>query len=281
MKGNFEDIVRNKIESTEGEPAINLWDAIESSLIEGEFKSGIVEKLDAVEIPEPSGRVWSKIEASLHKAPPFSFQPYRNWFIAASLIIAFGTWLMFRNETAITITNSPIVKIEKPETSIPLDLPKAVDPQGNKFMVEYTQTNSEKMESLANVDSINQPEKVEQVETLQIAGISANSDSSASEILEELQFAQLPDSLFTSVNASEFSPVIPPVEITQVSNPKTKERPGSETAVNYLLTRILGLPKANVAIEQVAKGNKNVWKVNFDSRLLSFSGNLPSGKNAE
>ncbi len=79
MKGNFEDIIRNKIESPEVEPKIDLWGAIESDLLESEFNSSLVEKLNELEIADPSNRVWNKIESSLHKEPK-SFAISHNVF---------------------------------------------------------------------------------------------------------------------------------------------------------------------------------------------------------
>lgn len=281
MKPNFEDIIRNKIESPEVEPRGDLWEALENNLEESDFKSKLIAKLNDAEIDEPSGHVWFTIESSIHKAPPFKFQPYRNWFIAASLLIILGTWLLMRNDMESGNSISPIVEIAKPKKDNSFKGTNPDAPSLKELVADKVNTPNAIINSQEKNESTIQSNEDLQMEDATIATINSVADTSGASILEELQFAHLPDSLLTPVIPNESTPVVSPVEIAQVPLQKTKERPGSETAVNYILTKVLGLPKANVAIEQVAKGDKNVWKVNFDSRLLSFSGNLPSGKNAE
>jgi hypothetical protein len=289
MSQKFEDILRQKLDATESQPRQDLWDSIEQDLSEEIFRSQICEKLDDAQIKDPSFQVWQNIDAQLHPVSSFRFMPYTIWWAAASLILIAGFWFFLQK------TNSP-----SPENSTwaTTELPK--DPISPKVNQQLSKSETPELPELAEIKIENKSESlsiqhsaepgnealssvripVELVKTPPDLFAHTEIDSTPnSSVLEELQFANVPD--------SAISPIINPVIIPEYSPAiamelsAQKERPGSETALNYFFTKILGLPNANVAIEQMAKGEKNVWKVQFDSRLLSFSGNLPSGKRAE
>ena len=289
MSHKFEDILRQKLDAIESQPREDLWDSIEQDLSEEKFHSQICEKLDNAQIKEPSFQVWQNIDSQLHPVSGFRFMPYTIWWAAASVILIAGFWLILQKTNSPTLENSTWSTAELPKDTISpketQQLPKSETPELPELAEIKIENQSESLPIQNSVEPnhnelspVRIPVDLVQTSPKPFAHTETDSTQNSS-VLEELQYANVPDSAISPVSIPALIPEYSPALALEGS--ASKERPGSETALNYFFTKILGLRNATVAIDQQAKGEKNVWKVQFDSRLLSFSGNLPSGKRAE
>ncbi len=289
MSQRFEDILRQKLDATESQPRQDLWDSIEHDLSEEIFRSQICEKLDNAQSKDPSFQVWQNIDAQLHPVSSFRFMPYTIWWAAAGLILIAGFWFFLQKTNSPSPENSTWSIAELPKDTISSNEIQQLSKSETPGLTELAEIKIENKSEFLTVQNSSEPGSeelspvrisVELVQTPpdQFAHTKVDSTPNSS-VLEELQYANVPDSGISPFNIPVIIPEKSPALAMELST--QKERPGSETALNYFFTKILGLPNANVAIEQMAKGEKNVWKVQFNSRLLSFSGNLPSGKRAE
>jgi len=289
MSQKFEDILRQKLDAIDSQPREDLWDSIEQDLSEESFRSQICEKLEDAPINEPSFQVWQNIDSQLHPVRGFRFIHYTIWMAAASVILIAGFWFFLPKTNSPTPENSTWSTAELPKDTISpketQQLPKSETPELPELAKIKIENHSESFTIQNSVEPTHNelsPVRipVDLVQTPPEPFAHTETDSTQnSSVLEELQYANVPDSAISPVTIPVIIPEYSPALALEGSAPK--ERPGSETALNYFFTKILGLRNATIAIDQQAKGEKNVWKVQFDSRLLSFSGNLPSGKRAE
>lgn len=287
MSDRFEDIIRNKLNETEPVPGDNFWDKLESELDEQHYQRLVQDKLENAPVVAPGDQVWAGIERTLHPASGFRFIPFHYLAAAATVLLVLGMSFWFVGKDSPVNPDSANTSVaearENPESpkdtlSNPHEAPRTFA----QIQVEEgsPQTTHRIQTVPATRDLTPDPQDVPP----QLANATPEQtapDSVSPFALEELLYAQIPD----SVNAQLIPEKSPDIQPIPVSMPEPmaaqNEKSGFETAVNYIFSNIFGLPKASVAIDQVKKGERNVWKVNFESRLLSFSGNLPFGKVVE
>lgn len=287
MSERFEDIIRNKLNETEPVPGDNFWDKLESELDEQHFHALVQEKLENAQTSEPRERVWAGIERTLHPAAGFRFIPFHYLAAAATVLLVLGLSFWFvEKESPVNPdpSNTSVAEARENHQSPKDTLPKANEAPRAFAQIPVEagspQTKQRVQTIPAKRDLTPQPLDV-LPQVANAAPEQANPDSVTPFALEELLYTQVPDSLNAPVvleKGMEAQPI--PLQVPEPMAAQ-KEKSGFETAVNYIFSNIFGLPKASVAIDQVKKGERNVWKVNFESRLLSFSGNLPFGKIVE
>jgi hypothetical protein len=278
MKKNFEQGLRDKLNEIHTQPESHLWEQIEERLTETDFETIIGQKLDEIQKLEPSSVVWSKIEARLQLEGRFSIPHFRNWAVAASILFVLGLGLMYFLGQKSLQTNNLANRMPILST----------DPAMDSVRVENLNVT---VIPLPNSTRNNQPIRVNKVIAeleqipVEIANVPEIKDTSEipirPSILEELHYTQLPDTTFTSPLSQDLIAI-------QDHNSKVKEDPkllsssntrvGLETVLNYVFSKVFRLPEAHIKIEAETKKDETVWKIQFDSRLLTFSGNLPAGK---
>lgn len=287
MSERFEDIIRKKLNETEPVPGDNFWDKLERELDERHFQGLVQEKLENAQISEPSDRVWAGIESTLHPASGFRFIPFHYLAAAATVLLVLGLsfWFVSKDRLVNPDLSNPSVSEARENHQSPNDTLPKVNEAPRTFAQNPVEEGSPQTKHRVQTIPAKQDLTPHPLDVLpQVANAApeqTNTDSVTPFALEDLLYAQIPDTLNAPV-VLEKGMDAQPIPI-QVPEPMAalKEKSGFEIAVNYIFSNIFGLPKASVALDQVKKGERNMWKVNFESRLLSFSGNLTFGKTTD
>jgi hypothetical protein len=270
MRDSFDDKLKAMLNEDAAAPDAGLWDKIESGLDAERFASGVAQQLDALD-PMPSDAVWAGIERQLHPGAKFKFPKAYYWSAAAALFCIVSIGIGLRN-TEETITMPYIVSMKLPIMQAPeiFNTDAHISNPVNEVLPAQVQNRALRNFEQAPVIT---PSNIE----LQYA-------------LDEVIEIQLPDSMklqpvqvYEELYAYQTEPISPELALIPeyVKPEKRAERPGLESAVNYVLRKVVGAKRAHLQIDESVKGKKKVWQVHFDSKLFSVSGAVPYGRIAE
>jgi len=271
MKDAFEDRLKAILNDDAGAPNEGLWDKIESGLDAERFASGVARQLEGMDVM-PSDKVWAGIDKQLHPGSTFRFSKAYYWSAAAALLCIISIGIAIRQpeekDAMPYLISMKLPVMQAPEiTNTNAHIPNPVNEvRPSQVIVDSALKNIEKL-------PVRTPSNIE----LQYA-------------LDEVIEMQLPDSLklqsvqvYQELYAYQAEPNTPDaaVRVEEVAIEKRSERPGLESAVNYVLKKVVGAKRAHLQIDESVKGKKKVWQVHFDSKLISVSGAVPYGRIAE
>jgi len=267
MRDSFEDKIQAKLEAASAMPDDGLWNRVAEDLDAMEYTSAIQQQLDSLD-DMPGEQVWLNIAQTLHPQKAPSRRPAVYWAVAAAVLCIFSIGIGYQiSETqnaenymasqSIPQLQSPAAADALPELALPLAKEQSTIASGA----------SNAMHSQSK-DTMISPK----VFNPQFA-------------LDEVIALPLPDSVLPSpIQSLPFSHSTPSedlieVLVAEISEPIQKsDRPGLESAVNFVLRKVLGAKRAHLQMEAQVKGQKKAWKVQFDSKLFSVSGAVPYGK---
>lgn len=283
MKDQFEDIFRNSLENLQDQPDTDLWSKLDRNLDQTDFDSLLKNRIDTMPVAEPAARVWTEIEHALHPVKPVWLRPQFTWLAAASIILALGWFWFFKTQevqdipvyadTHINVLPVPPSDKKNPNTN-------EMIPSGGSVFTESKTLNRPSETRVKTTRPEKQESTIEKSET----------PAPVTEFaLEELITGLIPDSISKIIDLPENNPVSeynffaenPEAAESEPEELAAIERPGLETAVNYILKKVLGADGSALSLDRKTKGEKPVWKVIFNSKLISISGTVPAGKNAE
>jgi len=270
MEYEFNKILKNKLDSGTNAPKDTLWSNIETELNDAEFRQIICQKTDAMPESIPGNSVWENIEKSLGgNARPFWQKPFFTWAAAASFLLV-SIWI------------GNLITTQSPEMYLSLETRKSIPVKKELFPEPESQPKIIIPKNYADVNpKVSVPVQKQDIilpETIPYA-------------LNELVTTSLPDSLIYPVIIPNHIPEISVAEtltyeetnteIQGLEIPVENESPGMETLINYILKKVFHARRANIALTRTVKEEKKVWRINFDSRLVSVSGSIPYGKTTE
>jgi hypothetical protein len=267
MRDSFEDKIQAKLETASAMPDDGLWNRVAADLDALEYTSAIHQQLDSID-DMPGDRVWLNIAQALHPQKTPSRRPALYRAVAAAVFCIFcigiGYQVSKTQDTEDYMASQSIPQLQSPAAAdaLPeLALPLAIE-QSSIAAGAPNAMNTKSWDTTVSPKVFNTQFALDEVITLPLP------DSVLPTPIQSLPFSY-----------SNPSEDVIEVLVADVLKPVQKsDRPGLESAVNFVLGKVLGAKRAHLQMEAQVKGQKKAWKVQFDSKLFSVSGAVPYGR---